>query len=430
MSADGTDAPPAKSSAYAPWRLPDFRRYAVSWFLMIFAKQVEMVAVNVYLYYETSSALVVGLAGLVQALPVILLAVTGGYLADHFQRRSVLIATISLSTLSACGLVIFSLGDWPHGYIYIFLAVGATGAALGGPSRAALLPQLVDLETLPHAVTWSSTIFQIATMVGPAAGGLLLLLSKQGTVALGVVATTRLLAVVALLGVTSRRTITSSDGLSLRSVAAGIRFVATTKTILATITLDLFAVLFGGATYLLPVLVKDVLKVDRAYVGFLQSAEAIGAISMAVLLAHLPPMRRPGRTMLWAVAGFGAATIGLGLSQWFWLSLLMMFLIGALDNISVIVRHTLVQVLTPDNMRGRVSAVNNIFITASNDLGGFESGLTAWLFGAQPSVVAGGIGTILVVFAASRIWPQVAKLGPLGGLRPAEVESECREDRV
>ncbi len=205
----------------------------------------------------------------------------------------------------------------------------------------------------------------------------------------------------------------------MENVLAGIRFVWNTKLILATITLDLFAVLLGGFTYLLPVFVRDILKVSESWVGYLRATEAVGAVFVALVIAHAPPMKRAGATMLWAVTGFGAATIVFGLSKWYLLSMLMMFFIGALDNISVVVRHTLVQMLTPDSMRGRVSAVNNIFIVASNDIGGVESGVTAWLFGAVISVVGGGIGTILVVIASVLIWPQILTIGSLQDVRPA-----------
>jgi MFS family permease len=198
--------------------------------------------------------------------------------------------------------------------------------------------------------------------------------------------------------------------------------VRRTKPILASISLDLFAVLLGGCAYLLPVFVRDILQVNECWVGFLRSSEAVGAVFMAFLLTHLPPMKHAGRAMLLAVAGFGAATIVFGLSPWVWLSMGAMFAIGALDNISVVVRHTLVQMLTPDEMRGRVSAVNNIFIVASNDIGGVESTFTAWLFGgAVASVVFGGIGTIVVVIGAALIWPQLLKLGSLQNIRPIEV---------
>jgi MFS family permease len=211
---------------------------------------------------------------------------------------------------------------------------------------------------------------------------------------------------------------TGPSGLS--SLVAGLRFVWGTQIILATITLDLFAVLLGGATYLLPVFAENRLGVGAVGLGWLRAAPAVGALVMGIALAHLPPMRRAGRALLWAVAGFGAVTIVFGLSHSFALSLLMLALTGAFDNVSVIVRHTLVQVLTPDSMRGRVSAVNNIFIGASNELGGFESGLTGKLFGPVASVVGGGIGTLVVVAAVALIWPQVRRLGALAGVAPAE----------
>ena len=209
---------------------------------------------------------------------------------------------------------------------------------------------------------------------------------------------------------------------SLKTLMAGIRFVRIDQIILATITLDLFAVLLGGATYLLPIYARDVLHVGAVGFGWMRAAPAIGALSMGVLVAHLPPMKKAGKNLLWAVTGFGLATIVFGLSKSLTLSLIMLFLTGAFDNISVVVRHTLVQVLTPDAMRGRVSAVNNVFIGASNELGGFESGLTAQLFGPIWSVVAGGIGTILVVLAVNAIWPQVRRFGSLADARPAEDE--------
>jgi MFS family permease len=236
----------------------------------------------------------------------------------------------------------------------------------------------------------------------------------------------RIAAIAAISRIRYRPVVHAEQAVSWQSLVAGIRFVWNTPLILATITLDLFAVLLGGVTYLVPVYAA-MLHVGGTGYGVLMAGDMIGAICMALILAHRPPLRRAGVTLLWAVAGFGAATIIFGISQWFWLSLLMMLLIGALDNISVVVRHTLVQMLTPDEMRGRVSAVNSIFIVASNDLGGMESGLTAWLFGPVASAVGGGIGTILVVLAALRIWPQILKIGSLASIRPAAVEEPDRD---
>ena len=204
---------------------------------------------------------------------------------------------------------------------------------------------------------------------------------------------------------------------------AGARFVWRTKIILATITLDLFAVLLGGATALLPIFARDILDVGSVGFGWLKAAPALGAFVMALLIAHRPPMRHAGRAMLWAVAGFGVATIVFGLSRWYWLSLVALALTGAFDNISVVVRHTLVQVLTPDSMRGRVSAVNNIFIGASNELGELESGLVGWKLGPVLSVLTGGIGTLLVVFGAAVTWPEVRRFGSLHDAKPIEDET-------
>ena len=216
-----------------------------------------------------------------------------------------------------------------------------------------------------------------------------------------------------VLAIRQGRTPSKHEPLNLESLLTGLRFVRKNQLILATITMDLFVVLLGGAVAMLPAFTDDILHCGSVGLGWLQAAPSLGAFGTSMLLAHLGPMRKAGRTLLWAVAGFGAATIVFGLSRWYWLSFLMMFATGALDLISVIVRGTLVQVLTPDSMRGRVNAVSHIFINSSNELGGFESGATAALLGLVPSVVFGGVGSILVVLGVMALWPQVAKLGSL-----------------
>jgi MFS family permease len=337
-----------------------------------------------------------------------------------------------------------AVNSWPIEWMYVFLGIAATCQAIGGPSRASILPQIVPLEHFNNAVTWNSTVFQIAMMTGPAIGGLICGANNQYTAAaFAAVFVCRACSFLAMLCMESPGNRAELESISLQSVIAGIRFVSRTKLILATITMDLFAVLFGGLTYLLPVFAsKEYLDVGTTGQGFLRSAEAVGAVCMAMLIAHLPPMKRAGRTLLWAVGGFGAATIVFGVSAkaassasigaggfslWFWLCIATMFFIGALDNISVVVRHTLVQMLTPDAMRGRVSAVNNVFIVASNDLGGFESGLTAKLFGPILSVVAGGICTILVVLGSAKIWPEILSIGSLHDVKPADL-AEAEEE--
>jgi MFS family permease len=410
--------------------------------LLTCAKQIETVAVGIHLYVQTGAPLALGLLGLVQALPVIALAVAGGQIADRFDRRRVMMLMLFLGSLVSLGLALVSSLDVSVSWMYLLLGLGAIGQALGGPSRTALLPEIVPKAVLSNAVTWSSSMFQLASMIGPAVGGLIVSVEKTATAAFIVVAAFRLLSLASITLVGYRQSL-SAEAVSLESLLAGIRFVWTRKLVLATITLDLFAVLLGGATYLLPIYAEDILHVGARGLGFLRSAEAVGAVSMAMLLAHLPPMRRAGRTMLWAVAGFGGATVVFGVSRWYWLSLAMMFLIGALDNISVVVRHTLVQMLTPDAMRGRVSAINSIFIVASNDLGGLESGATATLFaaaavamagsggglelglpprliGVVASVVVGGLGAILVVLATARIWPEILSIGSLQDIKPVE----------
>jgi MFS family permease len=372
---------------------------------------------------QTENPLDLGWLGLVQALPVIVLAIAGGQIADRRDRRLVVAATLAVTTLMSVGLTAACWVHAPVGWLYLLLGISAVGQALGGPSRAALLPQIVPAEGFANAVAWNSSVFHVASMTGPAIGGLLLDRERGVPLALAAVVACRLLSLAAMTRIPGRRPNGRPLSISLESVMAGIRFVVQQKTVLALITLDLFAVLLGGATYLLPVFQKDILGAAPSAVGYLRSAEAAGAIAMALLLTHLPPIPRAGRTMLWAVAGFGAATIVFGLSRSLWLSLAAMFLVGAFDNVSVVVRHTLVQMLTPDAMRGRVSAVNNIFIVSSNDLGGLESGVTAWAFGPILSVVGGGIGTILVVLGAAWKWPQILALGSLGDIRPAEAEA-------
>jgi MFS family permease len=430
-------ASPANHDPYAPWRSADYRNYSASWFLITFSRQVEFAAIGIYLsdkYDATQASFALGLMGLVQALPIMLLAIAGGHLADRFDRRAVTLLAYSLGVGSSAALLAMALLHGDIWWIYLLLGVGAVGWALGNPARQALLPQLIPKEIFPNAIAWISSVFQVARVTGPVIGGAIMGICKVRSLDMlsalaapfALVLLCRLIAVVAIGLIRARRTTRGETSLSWESVMAGIRFVWHAKLILATVTLDLFAVLLGGAMYLVPVFAAHILLVGPLGCGFLLAADAIGAICMAVFLAHRPPMRRAGVTLLWAVAGFGVTTIIFGLSQWFWLSLAMLFLLGALDGISVVVRHTLVQMLTPDEMRGRVSAVNGVFIVASNDLGGLESGVTAGLFGQMfgpalgpvISVVGGGIGVILVVLGTIRLWPQVLKIGSLASIQP------------
>ncbi len=433
-------APATTPDPYALWRNPDYRCYAGSWFLVTFSRQIEFLAITVHfvrILSETQASFAMAMVGLARALPVMLLFIAGGHLADRFNRRNVMLLTFSLGTLSATGLLGVAIFDAPAWCIYILLAIGAVGWGLGNPARQALLPQLVPAEVFSNSVASNSTVFYIAMVTGPVVGGAILgpPESPRLASAFAVVLICRLAAQVGIALLRDEHTNRVAEAVSWESLLAGVRFVWRTKLILAVITLDLFAVLLGGATYLLPIFAKHILHVGPTALGLLLSAEFIGAICMAVVLAHRPALRRAGPTLLWAVSGFGVAWLIFGLSQWFWLSLAMMFMVGALDNISVVVRHTLVQMLTPDEMRGRVSAVNGVFIVASNDLGGLESGLTAGLFGRMfgpalgpvISVVGGGVGTILVVLGAMRLWPQLLRIGSLASIHP-ESPAEPNEE--
>ena len=433
------DMPGGSQSAghdpYAALRIPGYWHYSLGWMISVIGQQVQSVAVQWQIFQRVGTAsggaLALGLVAGVQALPVILLALPAGHLADRFDRRRIVMASQLLACLFSIGLAAASHANAPIGTLYLLLALGATAQAIGWPARSALLPQIVPAEVFSNAATWNSSAFQVASVAGPALGGLLVV-SFNPTGAYLADAGCSLLFFVFLALLSVQPAARSSKPATLSGLMAGVRFVWRQKVLLGAITLDLFAVLLGGATYLLPLYSHDILHVGAVGFGWLKSAPAIGAFAMALLIAHLPPMKRAGATMLWAVAGFGAATIVFGLSRSFALSFAMLALTGAFDNISVVVRHTLVQMLPPDRMRGRVSAVNNVFIGASNEIGGLESGLTAWLFaralgavpGAIASVVLGGVGAIAVVAAVALAWPQVRRFGSLHDARPIDLEEE------
>jgi MFS family permease len=298
--------------------------------------------------------------------------------------------------------------------IYGCLFLIGCGVAFGNPASSTLIPQMVPEGAYANAATWSSSSWQLAAVLGPALGGFVIALSHSTTPVYALNAGAALLYVILLLPVGGgRRVVRSIESPTTDSLLEGVRFLRRSQIILAAITLDLFAVLLGGATTLLPIYAKDILQVGPTGLGWLRAAPSIGAVCIALSIAYIPPFKKTGRTLLLAVAGFGLATFIFGVSRSFWLSLLMLFLLGGLDNISVVIRSTLLLTRTPDAMRGRVAAVNTLFVGASNELGGFESGLAAQLFGPVISVAAGGIGTILVVLLVALLWPEMRRLGRL-----------------
>jgi MFS family permease len=402
---------------YGALRHRDYRYLLTGNVLSAIAAEVQATVVGWELFQRTDSAAALGYAGLAQFLPVLLLALPAGQAADRFNRRNLLILAYSLMVLASLGLGLLSHYEGPIPLVYGCLVLAGCSRALGMPARGSLVALVVPVEKLANAVAWNSSGWQVAQVAGPALGGLLIAYGGEFAhiylyTAVGLWLSTVLLATIRL-----HRVAGPPEPRSLQSLLAGIRFVGKSQLLLAAITLDLFAVLLGGATALLPIFARDILQVGPTGLGWLRAAPAIGAMVMALLLAHRPPLRRPGLALLGAVWGFGIATIVFGFSDNVYVSFIALAFTGALDNVSVVVRGTLMQVLTPDGMRGRVAAVNAVFISSSNELGAFESGITAAWFGPVLSVVGGGIGTVFVVVAVLFVWPQLVRLGPLHTLK-------------
>ena len=405
----------ASESPYAVLRHRDFSLYLAARFIAALGQQMLTMAVLWELYERTHLSIALGMVGLTQMVPMILLILPAGHVADNYERKRTILGMVFLATLSSAGLALISALQAHVLWIYGCLFAAGVARTFLWPASQAFLPQLVPRRIFSRAVTWNTGAFHLSSVLGPAAGGALIALTHKAAVVYVINAVATLVCLVLIALVRSRQAVIPRAEMSLASLLAGFKFVYQTKIILGTITLDLFAVLLGGATALLPVYAKDILHAGPTGLGILQAALPLGSVVSAFYLAHRPPLQRAGHALIRAVAAFGVATIAFGLSRWFWLSFAMLFICGAVDNVSVVVRHTLVQLLTPDEMRGRVSAVNSLFIGTSNELGGFESGLVAQLFGPVISVVSGGVGTILVVIATALNWPEIRKYGRLDG---------------
>ena len=404
--------PPADESPYAVLRNRDFLLYLIGRFVASLGAQMLIVAVGWELYERTHSALNLGLVGLTNVVPMFLFTLPAGHFADNHDRKRIIVSMTALMGAASVGLTLCSLLDAPTSWIYACLFVAACARTFLWPASSSFLPQLVSRRAFPRAVAWSTGSFQLSSVLGPAAGGAVIALTHHAAwvYALHAISAVVCLTLVGL--VHYHRAAPPRERMTRASLAAGFKFVFSSRIIFGIITLDLFAVLLGGATALLPVYAKDILHVGPSGLGLLQAALPVGSLLSALVLAHRP-LEKAGRALLWAVAGFGLATIGFGFSTSFLFSLLMLFVCGVTDNVSVLVRHTLVQLLTPDEKRGRVSAVNSLFIGTSNELGGFESGFVAHWLGPVFSVVSGGVGTILVVLAVAWIWPEIRRYGRL-----------------
>jgi MFS family permease len=401
----------------------DFVYYEVARFFIVVALEMQSVAVGWQIFSITHRALDLGLVGLAQFLPGFFLFLASGSAADRFDRRRLL--SVCYAGFSLCSLLLLLLAlrqSHTVGPIYGVLVLLGAVRSLSGPVSRALLPHTVPLEHFTNAVAWHSTIYQGATILGPAVGGVMYAAFRGADVVYAAALIAGLLALSLTLRLRFRESRRKKEATTLRSTLVGFRYVWKQKLLLALISLDMFAVLLGGAVALLPVYASDILKTGAWGLGLLRSAPGVGAALMAVYVAHRPLRTRAGITMMWAVAGFGFFTILFGISRNLAFSLTCLVLLGASDMISVIIRGTLIQLATPDEMRGRVNAVDMLFIGASNELGQFESGLTAHWFGTVPSVVLGGIGTLVVIGLWSWIFPSLRKADRLHAVAASSMD--------
>ncbi|HEX4750886.1 MAG TPA: MFS transporter [Bryobacteraceae bacterium] len=401
------------TASRAAFRHKPFRYYMPARFLVTIASEMQAVAVGWQIYELTRRPLDLGLVGLAQFLPGICLFLVAGHTADRFPRIRIL--QVCWVSFALCSLLLF--GFTVHGIsspmpIYSVILLNGVVRAFNAPSSQALLPLLVPKEDFPNAVAWGSSVFQTALITGPMLGGLIYGLTGRPTLVFACSAVSYLLGFLLLRQVRVAANVIGRAA-SLKLVLEGLSFIRHKKVVLGAISLDLFAVLLGGAVALLPVYAREILKVGATGLGVLRCAPGVGAVLVGLIIAHWPLKRRAGLAMLSCVFAFGVFTVVFGLSRNLWVSLIMLFLIGASDSISVIVRSTMIQLGTPDEMRGRVSAVNTVFVGASNEVGQFESGITAQWFGTVPAVVLGGIGTIVIVLAWSLLFPELRKMDKL-----------------
>jgi MFS family permease len=407
---------PRGHDAYAALRLPAFRWYVVSLFTMTIAAQIQVIVVSWQIYDITKDPLSLGLIGLSEALPFIAAALFAGHIADVANRQRISVA--ALFVLVLCGLALLTFSISPsfmraHGVIPFYGVIAVSGLARSflQPARNALGAEIVERELYHNAISWRSSTWQAAAVIGPAAGGLLYGFGGP-RIAYIVQAILMAVAFIAFARIEYRHTKRETiDALPvMTSLTLGLRFVFSQPVLLGALTLDLFSVLLGGAEALLPVFADKILHVGPQGLGILRAAPALGAVVMALALAHRPPFRRAGPTLLYAVAGFALCIVGYGFSPSFLLSCALLVLSGMFDNVSVLIRTTLVQTLTPTDLLGRVSAVNSIFIGSSNEIGAFESGLAARFLGTVRAVVLGGFASLAVVGVVAGLVPRLRKM--------------------
>ena len=412
MSTEGDSLPQPKKDSFAALRYKDFRSYLGMRFFFTFAYQMQTVVLGFYIYTITHSKVAIAFIGLSEAIPAVGIALYGGYIADKYEKRKmllliycgVLLSSLTIFTVTLRSMSAYIHVDWIVPTIYAMIFCNGVARAFYGPATFTVYANSIPREVYPNASTWSSTSWQIASILGPMVGGFTYAFAdKIIPGASGMTATFSVILIslfISLVLVYQLRkfpaTFIPKENI-WKSLGEGLHFVFNNKMMLYAMTLDLFSVFFGGVVALLPVFALDILKVGSEGLGLMRMASSLGAAITMVVMVRFSPMGKPWRNLLIAVAGFGCCIIGFGLSTSFYLSMLFLFGQGAFDSISVIIRSTLVQLLTPDEMRGRVSAVNSMFIGSSNEIGDFESGIAAKLLNTVPAVLFGGCMTMLIV---------------------------------
>jgi MFS family permease len=393
-----------KQDSFAALRYKDFRSYLGMRFFFTFAYQMQAVVIGFYVYQLTKSAFALGMVGLCEAIPAIGIALYGGYIADKSEKRKMLLTISSLVFFASMVMFIITMKSvgpyiqkgWILPIIYFMIFLNGLARAFYGPATFTIYANSIPKEIYPNGSTWNSSSWQIASILGPATGGLIY--GFYGiTAAFSVIIMFLLLSIVLIYFLRSYPPLFIPKENIWKSLSEGIGFVFKNKVMIGAMSLDLFSVFFGGVVALLPIFANEILKVGAQGLGIMRAMSSLGAVLTMLAMARLSPMGKPWRNLLIAVTGFGCSIICFALSRNFYLSLVFLFTEGAFDSISVIIRSTLVQLLTPDHMRGRVSAVNSMFIGSSNEIGAFESGTAAKLLGTVPSVIFGGTMTMLIV---------------------------------
>lgn len=403
----------ARRDPYLALRYTDFRFLMGGTLLATLGEQMLTVAIGWDVYARTHQAIMLGYVGLAQFAPVLLLSLIAGHVADRFDRRRIAMLGQGVMALTSVGLAAIAVSHGPVALIFLLLVARGAADAFNVAAQSALPPQTVPASAFENAASWSSSLWELSAISGPALAGVIIAARSAASTVYLLDALAGAVSILLIWRIQGKQEASENEGMTLGGLMGGVRFIMRTPVILAAITLDMVAVLLGGAVTLLPVYASDILKVGAVGLGIMVATPSVGALLMATAQAYLPPLRHAGRTLLIAVGGFGLVTVIFGVSRWFPLSLAALFALGACDNISVVVRKTLMLTHVPDELRGRLAAVNNVFIGSSNQLGGFESGVTAQFFGPVLAVALGGAGSMLAVAAIAWRWPALRRLGRL-----------------